>query len=87
MKTAWWVLASLSLLCGALSGWLLFTAGAGAGMLAGAQLFIAGAVVSVACACISALLVDQRKRLISVALLAGYGLALLAFLAGIGNVR
>lgn len=87
MKTAWRVLAAMSLLCATLSAWLLFTSAAGTRMFAAGQLFIAGALASVVCAVISALLVDIRQRVISVALLAGYGVALLAFVAAMGSVR
>jgi hypothetical protein len=87
MKMAWRVSATISLLCGALSAWLLFTSGAGAKMLVAAQLFVVGAIASVACAGIAVSLGNSRRRLIGVALVAGYGLALLAFLAAMGNVR
>lgn len=87
MKMAWRVLAAMSLLCAALSAWLLCTSAAGSRMLAAGQLFIGGALASVLCVVISALLVDTRKRVISVALLVGYGLALLTFLAAMGSVR
>ncbi|KRG59823.1 hypothetical protein ABB25_04790 [Stenotrophomonas koreensis] len=87
MKTAWRVLAALSLLFAASSAWLLFTSAAGTRMFAALQLFYAGVLASVACAVVSALLDDTRHRVISVALLAGYGLALLVFLGAMGSVR
>ncbi len=87
MKIFWHLSAALSLLCGVLSGWLLFTSGAGAGMLAAGQLFIVGALAAVACAGVSASLAEARKRIIGVALVACYVLALMSFLISMGNVR
>lgn len=87
MKPLWRVLIAVSLLCGVTSAWLLFTSGAGAGMLAAAQLFVLGALAAGGSAAVSAVLDDTRKQRIGIALLAGYGLALLAFLLGTGNVR
>ncbi len=87
MKTAWRVLAALSLLFAASSAWLLFTSAAGTRMFTALQLFYAGVLASVACAVISALLDDTWRRVISVALLAGYGTALLVFVGAMGSVR
>ncbi|QNR97133.1 hypothetical protein ICJ04_16895 [Stenotrophomonas sp. 169] len=73
MKTAWCVLAVMSLLCAALSTWRLFTAGAGPRIFAAQQIFIAGALASVVCTVVSVALVDTKRRIISAALLASYG--------------
>ena len=78
MKTAWCVLAVMSLLCAALSTWRLFTAGAGPRIFAAQQIFIAGALASVVCTVVSVALVDTKRRIISA--------ALLAFFAAMGNV-
>ncbi len=87
MKPLWRVLVAVSVLCGVTSAWLLFTSGAGAGMLAAAQLFVLGALAAGGSAGVAAVVGDTRKQCTGIALLAGYGLALLAFLLGIGNVR
>ncbi|WP_421570050.1 hypothetical protein [Stenotrophomonas sp. PD6] len=87
MNIAWRVAAMIAVLCGVLSAWMLFTTGAGTRMLAGALLFVAGAIASVVCTGIAATLEGSRRRLIGVALVGGYGLTLLAFLAAMGNVR
>ncbi|MGH8040023.1 MAG: hypothetical protein ACRES5_09280 [Pseudomonas sp.] len=87
MNIAWRVAAMIAVLCGVLSAWLLFTAGAGTRMLAGAQLFVAGAISSVVCTGIAATLEGSRRRLIGVALVGVYGLALLGFMAASGNLR
>lgn len=75
------------MLFAASSAWLLFTSAAGTRMFAALQLFYARVLASVACAVISALLDDTWRRVISVALLAGYGTALLVFVGAMGSVR
>ncbi|MCF5088820.1 hypothetical protein D3C75_129590 [compost metagenome] len=86
MKTAWGVLASVSLLCAALSAWLLFTSSAGPRMYAAMQLLIAGLLASVICTILSVALADYRRRLLSAALLAGYAVAVLVYFGSMGNV-
>lgn len=83
----WRVLAALSLLCGGVAAWLLFTSAAGPRMMAAAQLFILGAAAALGCAGVAAAIGDSRKRLVGVAILGGYVLALVAFLMSVGNVR
>lgn len=87
MKALWRVLVVASLLCVAISAWLLSTSAAGARMLAAAQLFVLGALAAGGCAGVAAVLGDPRKQKIGVALVLCYGLGLLMFLTGIGNVR
>ena len=86
MKTAWNMLAALSLLCAALSAWLLFTSSAGPRMYAGMQLLIAGLLASVICTILSVALAENRRRLVSAALLACYGGAVLTLFISMGNV-
>ena len=86
MKTAWNVLAAVSLLCAALSAWLLFTSSAGPRMYAAMQLLLAGLLASVICTILSVALAENRRRVLSAALLAGYGLSVLVYFGSMGNV-
>lgn len=86
MKTAWNVLAVVSLLCAALSAWLLLTSSAGPRMYAAMQLLIAGLLASVICTILSVALAESRQRVLSAGLLAGYGLAVLVYFGSIGDV-
>lgn len=51
------------------------------------QAFLLGAAASVACVILLVALGEPKRRLVGSALLAGYGLALVGFLAALGNVR
>lgn len=86
MKTAWGVLVSISLLCAALSAWLLFSTSAGPRIYGGMQLLIAGLLASVICTILSVALAENRRRLVSAALLACYGGVVLTLFISMGNV-
>ena len=86
MKTAWGVLVSISLLCAALSAWLLFSTSAGPRIYGGMQLLIAGLLASVICTILSVALAENRRRLVSAALPPCYGGVVLTLFISMGNV-
>lgn len=81
-KIPWALAAAIALACAGFLAWR--GSVGGAGML---QAFLLGAAASVACVILLVALGEPKRRLVGSALLAGYGLALVGFLAALGNVR